>query len=216
MKRELFDEIFDREIEPFVEEMLEYEPFIEKRNLAPCKRDIYNEYSKLRVIYKRQVYNSDVEILDRHKVASCMCGAFLTVPIFHKGHLLEAVKQHGEPVESFFYYANEFIAFYATNKFLSFYMLCETDNLRGMDEADRSLRKERILRQYPLMPPASKVKETRGTWSGILFNLSRIREEERLGIEHYDLYAYATIFFMLEAYFNQKTAFDQKKDEGKT
>ncbi len=164
MKRELFDEIFDREIEPFVEEMLEYEPFIEKRNLAPCKRDIYNEYSKLRVIYKRQVYNSDVEILDRHKVASCMCGAFLTVPIFHKGHLLEAVKQHGEPVESFFYYANEFIAFYAANKFLSFYMLCETDNLRGMDEADRSLRKERILRQYPLMPPASKVKETRAAF----------------------------------------------------
>lgn len=202
MKRELFDEIFDREIEPFIEEMLEYEPFIEKRDLTPCKREIFNEYSKLRVIYRRQVYNSDIEILDRHKVASCMCGAFLTVPVFHKGHLLEAVKQHGEPVESFFYYANELVAFYAANKFLSFYMLCEADNERGNDNEGRRLRKERIIEQFPLMPPASK--GTHGTWSGILFNLSQIREEERLGIEHYDLYAYATIFFMLETYFNQK------------
>lgn len=210
MKRELFDEIFDREIAPFIEEMLEYAPFIEKRNLAPCKREIFNEYSKLRVIYRRQVYNSDAEILDRHKVASCMCGAFLTVPVFHKGHLLEAMKQHGEPVESFLYYASEFAAFYAANKFLSFYMLCEVDNARGIDSEERRLRKERIIERFPMMPPASKVKGMRGTWSGILFNLSQIRGEERLGVEHYDLYAYATIFFMLEAYFNQRTVLMEK------
>lgn len=201
MRRELFNEIFDREIAPFIQEMLEREPFIEKRDLNPCKRDIFNEYSKLRGVYKRQVYNTDIEILDRHKIASCMCGAFLTVPIFHKGHLLEAVKQHGEAVEAFFYYANELIAFYAANKFLSFYMLREVDEIRGIDEEDRRSRKERIIERFPLMPPASK--ETNGTWSGILFNLSQIRKEERIGVRHYDLYAYATIFFMLETYYNQ-------------
>ncbi|MDE7238636.1 MAG: hypothetical protein K2N41_02870, partial [Lachnospiraceae bacterium] len=169
MKRELFNEIFDREIAPFVQEMLNCEPFIEKRDLNTCKRDIFNEYSKLRVAYKRQVHNTDIEILDRHKVASCMCGAFLTVPIFHKGHLLEAVKQHGEPVEAFFYYANELIAFYAANKFLSFYMLREVDEIRGIDEQDRRLRKEHIIECFPLMPPSSNGKH--GTWSGILFNL---------------------------------------------
>ena len=200
MKRELFDEIFDREIAPFIQEMLEYEPFIERPDLGPCKRDIFNEYSKLRGVYRRQVYNTDIEILDWHKVASCICGAFLTVPIFHKGHLLEAVRQHGEAVEAFFYYANELIAFFAANKFLSIYMLREVDGIRGIDEESRRTRKERIIRQFPLMPPASK--GTHGTWSGILFNLSQIRNEERIGIRHYDLYAYATIFFMLETYYN--------------
>lgn len=209
MRRELFDEIFDREIAPFIQEMLEFEPFIERRDLTPCKREIYNEYSRLRGIYKRQVYNKDIEILDRHKVASCMCGAFLTVPIFHKGHVIEAIKQHGEPVEAFFYYANELIAFYAANKYLSIYMLREVDSKRGIDEESKRLQKERIIEQFPLMPASSKGKQ--GTWSGILFNLSQIQNEERIGVQHYDLYAYATIFFMLETYYNQREGRNFKK-----
>lgn len=198
MKRDLFDRIFDNAILPFIKEINDNNSMIELKDLTKCKADIYDEYIALYSIYKNQIFGRDKDtgLLDRHKVASCVCGAFLKVSVFNKTKLIEYITNEKEKVEVYFYYVNELVALFAAAKFLSFYMM--TDN-KGQIEVVRN-----IYENFPIMPPITKNK--RGYWSSVLFNLSQIKDDNQIGLEHYDMYSYAMFFFLLEIYFNKATA----------
>lgn len=114
----------------------------------------------------------------------------------YKQPLIDYIKKERQKVEVYFYYVNEFIAFRAAIKFLSFFMVNER---KGQEEAIRA-----ILRDFPQMPPTTKNK--RGFWNSVVFNLSQVKDGQQIGVEHYDMYAYAMFFFWLESYFNEKLA----------
>ena len=56
-----------------------------------------------------------------------------------------------------------------------------------------------IINNFPDLPQTTLVKK--GFLNCILFNLAQIKDENQIGKTHYDLYAYAMLFFDLEQNF---------------
>ncbi len=195
MTREFFDMIYDNDILPFIQTVDHNNSLLDIKDMDQCKSDIYDRYCKLRKVYKDQIFDkTDEALLDRHKVASCICAAFLQVSVFNKQRMVQRIKETKVAVHSYFFYANELVALYAANRFLSFFMVMD---YRGNFELQRD-----ILEKFPLMPPSFKSKK--GFWTSVLFNLASIKDEDVIGQEHFDIYAYAIIFFMLEIYYIEK------------
>lgn len=197
MKKGLFFDIFDREILPFINEMQQNNPLIRMKNMELCKEEIYRAYSDLNTHLKNMIFRdqSADSVLDRHKVAACICAAFLKVSVFYKDEMINSIKQTGERVEAYFFYANELVSFMAGCRFLSFFMTSEC-------AGDRE-KAERIIREFPVLPPIKK--STASCYNCILFNLSQIKTEE-IGLDHFDIYSYSMFFFMLESYYNEQAA----------
>lgn len=196
MNIQLFNEIFDNEIMPFINEIQENNPKIKIKNLDICKKEIFKQFNILNTQFKNVIFGdqTDVHILDRHKIASCICGSFLKVSVFNKQELVDDIKTTGTKVETFFYYVNEFVAFYAACRFLSFFMVSESLNHNQKNKAIH------IIENFPKLP---QVKNTSlGSYSNILFYLSRIKDEQDIGLMHYDKYIYSLYFYMLEEYYN--------------
>lgn len=204
MNFEEFTEIFNESILPEIKEISEKITFIKAKNMLLCRRKIYDAYKNLNDLYKKQIFNKTEKVLlDRHKVASCMCGAFLKVCVFNfsKSKLIKYLKENHLAVEAYVFYANELIALRAATKFLSYFMVSEKAKA-GDYEAARE-----IIEKFPLPLKTSNCKL--GFWSITLYNLSQIRVNEpknstrySIGIEHYDMYAYSMYFYWLELYFN--------------
>ena len=204
MTFEEFAEIFDESILPDIKEISEKITFVKAKDKFLCCREIYDAYKNLNDLYKKQIFNKTEEVLlDRHKVASCMCGAFLKVCVFDfsKSELIKYLKENRTAVEAYIFYANELIALRAATKFLSFFMVSEKVK-SGDFEAAR-----KIIEKFPLLPNTSNCKQ--GFWSVTLYNLSQIRVDDpknsarySIGLEHYDMYAYSMYFYWLELYFN--------------
>ncbi len=194
MTRELFGQIFTKELKPFIDEINSNNSMIKLNNLAHCKDAAYDAYQELIGKYKERIFEKDTPepLLDRHKIAACICGAFLQVPVFNKTALVEYITREKQKVEVYFYYVNEFVAFYAGIKFLSFFMI--------EDYIDNTAMIRSILKDFPLMPKTTKNK--RGFWNSVLFNLSQVKDEGQIGVSHYDMYSYAMFFFQLEQYFS--------------
>lgn len=195
--KELFVEIFDKEIRLFIEEIQENNPMIQTKNLSICKDEIYEEYHALRNDFKERIFGKRGAdcVLDRHKIAACMCAAFLKVSIFNKQAMVDRILKTREKVEAYFYYVNEMTAFQAGCIFLSIFMSWEC--------RDNNEKAERMIRDFPKLPPAKK--STMGCYDSIVFNLSQIKAK-RIGIEHFDIYSYAMFFFMLENYYDMLAA----------
>lgn len=199
-----FTEIFDESILPEIKEISKKITFTKPKNIFLCRREIYDEYKKLNDLYKKQIFKKTEDVLlDRHKVASCMCGAFLKVCVFDfsKSELIKYLKENRISVEPYVFYANELIALTAATKFLSYFMVSEKEK-NGDYEAAR-----KIIEKFPLFPETLNCKL--GFWSITLYNLSQIRvnepensEQYSIGLEHYDIYAYSMYFYWLELYFN--------------
>lgn len=198
MDQVLFDRIFDKDILPFIQEIDNNNSMIGIKDLAKCKVEIYREYTRLNDKYKQQIFekDADVVLLDRHKIAACVCGAFLRVSVFNKSELVKYIQTTGQRIEVYFFYVNEMVALYAATKFLSFFMVKERQKQLEVVRA--------IVSEFPKVPPITKNK--RGFWNSVLFNLAEIKDEKQIGIEHYDMYSYAMFFFWLENYFNEKLA----------
>jgi len=193
--KKLFDKIFDEEIYTIIHELDKNNAMIKIKDLNNCKIEIFKEYQDLNRQYKEHVFSKTEQcLLDRHKVASCICGAFLRVSVLDKSKLVDQIKKEKQPVEAIFYYVNEFVAFYAGCRYLSFFMAC--------DKSDNILLVKDILKEFPRMPQTSKSKK--GFWNCVLFNLSQIKDETQIGLAHYDLYVYAMLFFYLEEFFYEK------------
>lgn len=191
MDKERFDRIFDDELVPFIMQIGDNNSLIKVKDLIKCKKEIFDQYNELKQQYKDVIFGKDSErLLDRHKIASSICGAFLRVSIFDKTDLINRIKSTRKPVEVYFYYVNELVAFYAGYRYLSFYMMY------GRDDNE----KKTIIEEFPLIPPTIK-NSAHGGLSSILFNLSQVKNKKQIGLERYDRYSYAMFFFMLENYF---------------
>ncbi len=192
MTKEMFNEIFDNEILPFIDEIQQNNLKIVKKNMEKCKKEIYEEYKILNGDFKETIFgNTDAgTLLDRHKVAACICCAFLKVSVFYKDELIAQIKETKQPVEMYFYYVNEMVAFYAGCRFLSFFMSSEHMQARKMAEE--------VIRAFPILPPVKK--NSKECYDSILFNLSQIKTK-KIGLDHFDVYSYSMFYFMLESYF---------------
>ena len=83
MTFEEFVKIFDESILPDIKEISEKITFVKTKNILLRRREIYDAYKHLNDLYKKQIFNKTEKVLlDRHKVASCICGAFLKVCVF--------------------------------------------------------------------------------------------------------------------------------------
>lgn len=199
MTKELFDKIFDYGIQNFITEVQENNPRIKTHNLQERKQKAYRAYEDLMSHYRSAIFSKDDNcLLDRHRIASCICGAFLKTDIFNKSDLVEQIKQTKTGVEAAFYYVNELVALHAGCKYLSYFMGCDKK-----DDPDLFLN---IMRKFPNIPQTTLVK--RGFLSCVLFNLSQIKDEGQIGIAHYDMYSYAMLFFHLEQGFYRELKSD--------
>lgn len=197
MTKEVFNTIIDSEIMPFIFQIQDNNPRIKIKDMERCKKEIFDEYNKLKKDFKNKIFGKRGEdnLLDRHKIAACICGAFLKVSVFNKTELVNYIQKTKQPIEMYFYYVNEMAAFYAGCRFLTFFMSSEF-----MEEREKA---EQILKKFPLFPPVKTSSMT--CYDNIIFNLSQIKTD-RIGLEHYDLYNYSMFFFMLESYFYTQTA----------
>lgn len=202
MTFEEFTEIFDENILPEINRIKGNNSFVETKNIFLCRREIYDAYKHLNDLYKKQIFNKTEKVLlDRHKVASCICGAFLKVSVFDTSALIKHLKKTRLAVESYVYYVNELVALTAATKFLSYFMILEKEK-KGDHEAACE-----IIKKFPLFPRPSNCKI--GFWGITLYNLSQIKinkpkdtTQYSIGLEHYDMYAYSMYFYWLELYFN--------------
>ena len=192
MTKEVFDNIFDWGIQNFIMEIQANNPRIKTNDLQDCKMKAYESYNSLLHQYKNNIFSKTEKcLLDRHRVASCICGAFLNTPVFNKTDLVKQIKESKTGVEAVFYYVNEWVAFHAGCRYLSCFMA--NDN---KDKCDVFLN---IMKNFPSLPQTTLVKK--GFLNCILFNLSQVKDENQIGIAHYDMYAYAMLFFYLERNF---------------
>ena len=199
MDKILFDKIFDSAIEPEIRELNDNNPMIVLNDLQTCKAKLYREYCILNDRYKDQVFGKDEEaLLDRHKIAACICGAFLKVPIFNKTRLIEYIQKERPRLEAYFYYVNELVALFSASRFLLFFMIAEREGAGDHEAADK------LLRDFPSMPLVNQSKDD--FWSSVLFNLSQVKDETQIGLDHYDMYSYAMFFYWLENYYNEITS----------
>ena len=89
MTRAQFNIIFENEIVPLINEICDNNSLIKIKDLEKCKRDIFDSYSSFNYRYKKEIFGKETNcLLDRHKIASCICGAFLKVSIFDKTDLI--------------------------------------------------------------------------------------------------------------------------------
>lgn len=195
MTKNLFDRIYNQSILPFIQTVAQNNPLLQMKDTDQCRQDIYDRYCKLKQLYKSQIFDkADEALLDRHKVASCICAAFLQTSVFNTQKMINQIMTTREAVHSYFFYANELVALYAANRFMSFFMI--------LDYKGDAQRQRDILEKFPLVPPI--VQSKKGFWTSVLFNLASIKDETIIGLEHFDIYAYAIIFFMLEVYYEKE------------
>lgn len=197
MTKSMFNDIFDREILPFIDEIQQNNGLIRKKDIDVCKEEIFSEYNVLREDLKGRIFGdkSAEKVLDRHKIAACICAAFLKVSVFNKSPMIEMIKETRQRVAAYFYYVNEMVAFQAGCSFLSFFMTSEC--VRDKNRA------ERIIREFPKLPPVKT--STLDCYDSVMFNLSQIKTE-KIGLKHFDVYSYSMFFFMLENYYNMQAA----------
>lgn len=192
MTREEFDNIYDEIVFPFIKEVVENNSLLDLKNQDICKQLIYIEYERLNRQYKTNIFNkADGELLDRHKVAACVCGAFLKVSVIDKTRLVKQIQADKRLIESWFFYVNELVAYIAAIRVLALFMIHDY-------EADEK-KQLCIMREFPKAPDVTHSKV--GFLNSILFNLAQIKDEAQIGMDHYDIYAYALIFFMQESQF---------------
>ena len=192
MKRELFDAVFKQDMIPFIHEIEDNNPRIKAKDVLVQQDKIYREYQRLRSDYKDRIFDkADVELLDRHKVASCMCGAVLANPVFDITPMVEQIKKERTRVEARFFYENELVAYHCATRCLAAYIVA--------DHIKDEVLSQRIAREFPQVPNTLTSKS--GFLKDVLFDLSQIKDQNQIGIEHYDKYSYALFFFWLERYY---------------
>lgn len=192
MERELFNKVYGQEIVPFIREIEGNHSRIKAKDVIVQQDRIYREYQRLRADYKARIFDkADTELLDRHKVASCICGATLAYPVFDITPMIEQIKSEGTRIDSFFYYVNEMVAYHFAARCLAIYIIADHSK-------DKEL-SQRIAREFPKSPDTLTSKS--GFVKDVLFNLSQIRDKDQIGLEHFDKYAYALFFFWLERYY---------------
>lgn len=183
---------------PFCREICDNNSLIEMPDISDVMERLYTEYELLRKEYREQIFEKedDTCLLDRHKVSSCVCGAFLKVGFFDRRRIFDRIQKEKKAIAVYFFYVNEIVALYAATTFLSYFMI--------EDYCDNPDRVRRISESFPIMPTVTHSKK--GYWNSFLFNLSHA------DCKNYDMYAYAMVYFMLEQYFYNANGWLSKEE----
>ncbi|MDE5590372.1 MAG: hypothetical protein K2J60_14735 [Acetatifactor sp.] len=211
MNKQQFDKIFEAGIADQIKELSDNNSLITVNDLEQCKRKILNDYDDLRIQMKNTVFkNVYPQVMDRHRIAACMCGAMLRNEVFDISKMVEHMKKTGNSFEAGFQYANEVISLYSGCKVLSFFMM--------NDFKDNCDLREKIRDNFPIFPDTRQVKTE--FMNVLCFNLHQIKDARQIGLKHYDPYAYAVIYFWLEEHFYHtlgiKSHKRQKKEDNQT
>lgn len=169
MTKNLFDRIYDESIYPFIQTVAQNNSLLQIKDMDQCKRDIYDKYCGLRQLYKDQIFDkTDEALLDRHKVASCICAAFLQVSVFNTQKMIQRIIETRQAIHSYFFYANELVALYAANRFMSFFMVLDYKGDRG--------RQRDILENFHSYRQAFKAKRDFGPVFCLILQVLRMRK----------------------------------------
>lgn len=206
MNKQQFDKIFDASIADQIKELSDNNSLITVNDLERCKGKILKDYDNLRAQMKSTVFKKVcLQVMDRHRIAACMCGAMLKNEVFDISKMVEEMKKTGISFEAGFQYANEVISLYSGCKILSFFMM--------NDFKDNMELREKIRDDFPVFPDTRHVKTE--FMNVLCFNLYQIKDTRQIGIEHYDPYAYAVIYFLLEEHFYHTLGIEPPKQQNK-
>ena len=172
MQKADYSDFYDIVIKPYIDEITADCSLGECKDRGPrCKYRIYKSYQEKRdSIKNKYMRKRDDVALDRHKVAPSMAYCFLW----------------NLPEEKLL--ANEYLAFYVALNIIAMY---KRDELR-------EAKMEKEASDYKIIVPKTYHEE-----EGVNFvsNTCRALYYLRLrGLIGFDIFAYATIFFMLEKY----------------
>lgn len=179
MIKEDYIDFFERVIRPcidkIIEETAQYECCYRGEK---CKQYIYSHYQNKRDFVKdKYMKKSEVAALDRHKVAACMMYAILkTKPIM--------VNRFVPDLPEKALLANEYLAFFVALNIIEMYK---------KDESEEKKPSEIVL-------PKTYHEDSEKN-SDFLSNTCKALYYIRLqGIEKFDVFAYASVLFLLEKY----------------
>lgn len=196
-----FDQYFLNYIEPTLKLVMDNNPKINciYKNTSDVCKVLYKNYTTLNRSYKHAMYRFDKDKnansneykteadcrLDRHKVASCLCGAVLLSDFFR----LDYLDKGKYPV--YFYYPNEIFAFGVAVECLKTFILSDDYIVENEDNG------KFVREKFPLFPLNEHDKTS--FLVCFLFNLSEVGAN----YEVFDKGSYAMIFFFLEKYFKE-------------
>lgn len=183
MQKADYSDFYDIVIKPYIDEITADCSLGECKDRGPrCKYRIYKSYQEKRdSIKNKYMRKRDDVALDRHKVAACMVYAILKVQPIKVNRFLWNL-----PEEKLL--ANEYLAFYVALNIIAMY---KRDELR-------EAKMEKEASDYKIIVPKTYHEE-----EGVNFvsNTCRALYYLRLrGLIGFDIFAHATIFFMLEKY----------------
>lgn len=184
MKFEDYDEFYKKVICEYINELKQFDSechaLVINKN---AKKRIYKFYEKKRIEI-RSVYMADSsKPIDRHKTASCMMYAILRAKVFKVNMSIPCLP---EPIRL----ANEYLAFYVALNIIEQYKRTDQKNSL-LDDSD-----------YQLIIPTTSYESQENEMTGsvrdsfissVCLTLANIKS-----IFFYDVFAYATIFFLLE------------------
>lgn len=183
MQKADYSDFYNTVIKPYIEEITADCGLGEcKDKGSHCKYRIYKCYQEKRDSVKNKyMQKADDVALDRHKVAACMVYAILKVqPIKVNRFLWNLPEQK--------LLANEYLAFYVALNIIAMY---KRDELR-------EAKMEKEAADYEIIVPKTYHE---GEGADFVSNTCRALYYLRLrGLTGFDIFAYATIFFMLEKY----------------
>lgn len=197
MKTDKFYRFCDSVIKNYITEILEEDKAINCLTYNEHRlNNVYVYYEKKRVELRRKYMNDSSKPLDRHKVASCMMYAILKARVFRVNRLVKNIPEK-------LLLSNEYLAFYVAINIVEMFKRAEKDDVFG----------EKYVLYFPKAYHIHAEYEEGTFVYNTCKSLFFIKK-----IKYLDVFAYATILFLLEKYTDTIMIHDKevKRDEERT
>ncbi len=186
-----YKKLYAKILGPLFKQLCEANPiyaFKVRINNLPMPLAIWTEYNSY---YEKAVYNMKGSRLDRHKLASCICGAIIKV------RPLTGV--NGAPISK---NANELLALYAGLGVIKFYMFDDFLETLNTSETCKAAVREFLAANFEICYPNNTLDTQiyQKNLANALFWTHSICKKVNQECFQYDLWAYAKIFYHLELY----------------
>ena len=187
MKFEDYNDFYTKVIKKYIDELKDYDSkYHALEQDAKAEVRIYRFYEKKRIEVRTEYMMDASKPIDRHKTAACMMYAILRAKVFKINYRIPNLP---EPLRI----ANEYLAFYVALNIVDQYK--RQDDLKNRDIKDSNYRLILPETMYEASLNSESGQNRHSLVSSMCLTLANIRN-----IKYYDLFAYSTIFFLLEAY----------------
>lgn len=186
-----YKKLYAKILGPLLKQLCESNPIFAVKvhiNNMPMPLAVWSEYNNY---FEKAVYNMKGSRLDRHKLASCICGAIIKV------RPLTGVNGAAIPKN-----ANELLALYTGLSVIKFYMFDDfLDSLHNSEDCKAAIR-EFLAANFEIHYPDNThdTQEYQKNLANALFWTHSICKKINKECFQYDLWAYAKIFHHLELY----------------